>query len=376
MLIYIFLLFITLLFDFLYQQKKISKNSCVFIFMALCILFTTISAIRYNVGTDFKNTYSNAFTWLKLGYKYPYEPLFLKLNYFIINLGGNIQHLIAFCSIITVPSFFWLIYKNVDDKYRFFSIFLFIGSTIYYASMNVIRQYLAIAIIIFSIRWLKDKKYFLYVLAILFAMQFHTSAAFNFFILLAYLIYKKVSSNNKKMSIVLLIIYLISIFGIIYDFRNIINMFDFIIPGKYVAYLNTVFVKEKNYSALIKLVIPNFLLILGLKNRREFNDEGLKLYSFIAIYLLTIISNMFYGINVFVRLTWFCDIYLLLFIPYIIDIYKKRDTIVILSKGVSIKFYNVIKLLLIVYFISYNFMSIFYGGGHGVVPYNTFFKNI
>ena len=98
MLIYIILLLLPLFLALVNHLKPMERKTQNVFYWELCILFTIVAALRFNVGTDYNATYATVFDWLKIGLKYNYEFIFLNLNYFFINHGGKIYYLTAFCS--------------------------------------------------------------------------------------------------------------------------------------------------------------------------------------------------------------------------------------------------------------------------------------
>ena len=174
MIIYVLSLLLTLILMSLAIKNKDNKNYKILIILSV-IPFLFISAFRYDVGTD---------------YFYRYAP-----NYITIANGGDIKNLeftfkilIKVCSfftdsyvslffvtsaIIIIP-IFYIIYKK--SKYPLLSIILFIIGGFFFDSLNLVRQYISIVIILCSHSYLLDKKYFKWILCILFATLFHKSA--------------------------------------------------------------------------------------------------------------------------------------------------------------------------------------------------------
>lgn len=362
MLIYSILIILTIFFHFYYFKIPDGNKSRKRSFKFLKIIFTLVAAMRYGVGTDYLATYVPVFNWLKNGLYYNYEYLFLHLNKFIIRFNGNALILLSLCSIFTIPSFFKFIKKNLPEKYWFLGVFLFIGTTIYYATMNVVRQYIAIAILLYAFEFLKENKIFKYILLNIVAILFHYTSMINFVFLAIYLLYK-----NKKINYLLIGIYVFSLIFIIIDIRLFANLFAFVIPSKYLNYLNSQFFLVKNYSALLKIILPNLISIFMIFNKDKIKDSNNFNLIYCGMLLFSIISNIGFGVNIFIRLGWYFDYFYLLVIPMIINnCYingKKKNG-------------NLIIALSFVYCLFWNIYSIFIQNGHGVVPYMTFWTNM
>ena len=359
MIIYIMLLILPLIFHFYFWKKNEDDKKRFKCFTFLEVVFTLISAIRYGVGTDYIPTYCRVFYLLKDKIAYNYEFLFLVLNKAIIKLHGTPVILLSLCALFTIPLFFRFIRNNLPKKYWFLGIYLFIGTTIYYATMNVVRQYIAIAILLYAFDYLKQKKILKYVILNIIASLFHLSSLINLAFVIIYLLHK-----NKKINYVLIAVYLLSIVFVFVDIRSIVNIFSFMIPNKYINYLNSKFFLAKNYSACLKLLLPNLIVMFMLFNKNKIkNDDKLGLI-YCGMTLFTMISNIGYGVNVFIRLGWYFDYFYLLVIPMIIEyFYTQKKT----------KAATLFTIFIICYCIFWNVYSIFILNGHGVIPYKTLF---
>ena len=96
------------------------------------------------------------------------------------------------------------------------------------------------------------------------------------------------------------------------------------------------------------------------------------LFSYMFMYIL--MSNAFYGINIFYRLSLYYEFYMIISIPYLIELFQKEKLVYRINwNKKSFKFYlsHILTYGVIVYFCLLNVYSIFYKGGHGVVPYQT-----
>ena len=369
MILYSLLITISLVLFIYFFKNTNTKKSHIF-FYILCLVFTVISAIRYNVGTDYINPYANVLLWLKNGAIYNYELLFLWLNKIIIFFNVNVVTLMMICSAITIPLFFNFIKNNVSEKYWFYSVFLFIASTIYFATMNVVRQYLAISILLFGYEFIKEKKYFRYAICCLVAINIHTSSLIAILVSVLYILIR-----NKKYDKLMFIVYLSTIIFMFIDIRNFVKILEPIIPNRYVSYLNSHFFMDRNISAIFKTIIPNIIFLIMYFKQENIRKSN-KMFNYLIFMWFTYvcISNCFYGINVFIRLGWYFEYYLLLIISMLLEYFEKND-----FEIMNYKIKNFSKLMffiITVYFIFLVIYSIYLKGGHGVLPYQTFFFKI
>ena len=319
MIIYVLSLLLTLILMSLAIKNKSNKNYKVLAILSV-IPFLFISAFRYDVGTD---------------YFYRYAP-----NYITIANGGNIKNLeftfkvlIKICSfftdsyvslffvtsaIIIIP-IFYIIYKK--SKYPLLSIVLFIIGGFFFDSLNLVRQYISIVIILCSHSYLLDKKYFKWILWILFAALFHKSALIGF--LLFFIRDKKYFKSQYILPLSVIII----LFG--NYIRDIIVFLISLTP--YSNYVNSIYAKSDIRETII---IANFIIYLSmlvLYGYKEKNDKIDKIDIFyMNVQSLTMILCLFsIQFNLLYRIVEYFSIFQIISIPYMLDLKKKYSIYVL-----------------------------------------------
>ena len=388
MFLYSFLILLVLMLDFLSSNnsiKKFSKSTEKVAYVVLCIILVIIVGIRYDVGADYISIYKNLLEVSKYSVVTQYDSLFLLLNQFVNFINGNVVVLMLICSIYTIPAFFYFIKENIDEKYHFFSVFIFIGSTMFFALMNAVRQYMAIATLLYGFTFLKEKKYVKYIIINIIAMLFHSSAVINFVFLGFYYLTKKSMIKYGKKSLFfkfILISYFISLFFIFSSPLKYLDLFIKFIPSKYYIYISSeymssVFLYSRNGMAIFKLILPNiFFIYMLLKMDILVKNNNNKFYLFFcAWFFYLFISNSFYGINIFIRLSFYFEVYLLLIVPTVLENMKSEGNYAIKAgMGKRLSMASIFKFIIIVYYISLVVYSIYMKNGHGVIPYQTFFS--
>ena len=360
MTVYIVIIALILVAAWLSTGKRNSK----LLFWTLSALLVLISAIRYQVGTDYPG-YESRFYYVQNGISDGgFESGFLWLVNLIIRFGGNAQVMFAIMSILTGLAFGYTIYKNDDPKYRFFALFVYVCSTVYFGTMNAMRQYFAIAILIFGFEFLKKRRYVLYILCIFFASLFHTSAIF----MLPFAIFVFIN-DRKSVSLlgVLNALVFISIIFMFVDLRPYVDSLIDFIPERYTAYIFEDYFSEKyfearNFSAILKCIFPTALWFFTYYNRKKLfmEHEYIDLYM-IGWALYVIINNAFYGINIFIRVYTLFEYFSLYIVPAAIGTLKLKSNRRIAS------------VFVVLYYIALTSYAIFYKNGHSVIPYNTIF---
>lgn len=342
-----------------FTQKKGNNK----LFWILVIMLAYISAVRFKVGTDYMG-YVRRFAAIKNGGDSGFEVGILLLARLIIALGGNVQVWFMVTSVVINAAFGYTIVKNVDKKYRIFVLFVYVCSTVYFATMNTVRQYFAIAILLFGFEWLKKKNYLIYVLFIVLASLFHTSAVFMLiYVVMVFIDDRKNVSILKALNIAVMI----SVVLMFLDVRPYVEMFINYIPARYTYYFlnenfREKFFETRNALAIFKCIVPT-LIWFYIYGKRHMISEKYKHFNLFmigwAIYVT--ISNAFYGVNIFIRVYMLYEYFILYLIPIVIDSFKLKSNKTIIVIGIA------------VYYIALTSYAIFYKNGCGVIPYDTIF---
>lgn len=320
-----------------------------------------ISGIRYNVGTDFiiQIKYYNwtlqgtTSSWLEPGFR-----LYIK---FIDAVFGNFQWYIFIASIFVIFTFGNIIYQKLPKRDWFFALTLFVVSTIFFATMNLVRQYIATAFLLYAYECLKQKKYFKVAIYTAIAISFHMSAiAFT----LSYLLYYWIEKHKEldKVYKIINLILIIAIVGGIVDIRSIlVNIGRAVLPSKYVWYLTSKFFNEKNWLSLLKMIVPFVVwtyiyYFFSAEKKKQFREY---LPFFVPWFT---IDALFGGVNVFLRIAMYFEWVLLLMYPTFVNCFNSKANRMLLKN------------LFLIFYVVLTVYSIFFHGGHGVVPYQTFLQ--
>lgn len=171
--IYIGLAIFCLLFSFL--AERYNKKSFVwFLIFALCVIAGFRDA---KVGID-TNGYLEIFGYIKRGlfqYAYGIEESFKFICYIVLKIIPSEQFLLILMAFVTN----WCIIMRFWElrKYSSFPcMVLAYYTSFYFATMNVARQFCAIAIVFYGTRYLIQKKSFKFILFVAMATLIHRSA--------------------------------------------------------------------------------------------------------------------------------------------------------------------------------------------------------
>lgn len=244
------------------QRKYTIRGRKRIVLFAFGIIILIASLRKYTVGIDLEKYYYNSFIqfvnwdWKDVT-RNTYEPGYFFLNIFIGKLTDNPQVFIAVTSLMTFSVFGWFIYKNSDNV--FMSTFIFITFSFWFMFMNIIRQALAIAIVLLAYDFLNRQslgkiKIPVFVVLVLIAASFHSSAILTLCLLpLHYLKFKRKEIVGSIAVIVLAMLTYNKLFTLL---ASIMNHRDYV--GAYL-------VKGNADSGMISIVmIAVYALIFSL----------------------------------------------------------------------------------------------------------------
>ncbi len=222
MTVYIFMLLFIYILGFFFtnmQEDKVIQwgiGKEILFFIITCI-FICISGLRYNVGADFFGYYNN-FDYYAADTLNIFENNEIGIRIIAkiaMLIGSSPQIYIFLCSMFTIVLFMLTIKKYSEITVMSLMLYVFLG--MFLGSFNAIRQYLAVSIVFFSIRYIFETKWKPWVISICVAFLFHTSAIFIL------PIYWLVTIKNKKLFVLFLSIVAVIAF---FSYDQIFLMID------------------------------------------------------------------------------------------------------------------------------------------------------
>ena len=151
------------------RRHMVNSLALVFIFLVLFML----SALRFGMGDYWK--YVEFMHLIRCDSYVPTEWGFNLLTKIIYGLSGfeNYKLIFAVYSFLTVLIFMMAMYdQSADFK---LTLFMFMTLGLYFQSFCTMRYYLALAIALYSIKFLKNRQWVLFTAVILLASGFHKS---------------------------------------------------------------------------------------------------------------------------------------------------------------------------------------------------------
>lgn len=341
--VYILTFILSLILYFLFDRKKGKKNR-IFYFSSLPLIL--ISGLRYDVGTDYFPTYYTGFYRILINEMGDgFEIGYILFNKIIQIFTDNVFVLFFLTAVLFVTFTFKGIF-NLSTNIPL-SIIMLLLTRYFFISMNGVRQFISLAILLCSIKYIIERNLKKYLFFILLAFLFHYTS-----ILFApcYLLCRLKISKLKFIFISLITVV---------SSKLIINLIKVLLIGtKYGKLLERFSVCGVKFAILtifLNIVIL-FFAYIGYYKRK--NDN--KYIVFLNLQIIsTLIAFVLRVIPLMERVYWIFSFSVIVTLPYLFQNIKNKKI-----------FLFFISALFFVYMI----YDIQFLGDHEVIPYNWIYN--
>lgn len=375
MYIYIITFLITILLVWLAENKaKSRKNKIILLILAVVPMFF-ISAIRYNVGTDYEKRYvADYYTLLEGKNVGNLEIGFKAIDYLCLFFTKEPYLIFVITSLIILAIIFEVIYKKSSN--RILSIIIFFLGGYFFATLNIIRQYISVAFILLGYQFLmnenKKKAYIGFVICAILAFFMHSSSIICFIIILL----TKKNIMDARWVIPLSILILILNKNIMVILTPIIKntRFNVYLTGKFTTGELSILQIVEN---LIIYLAMYFSYYFEKKQGKELDKQGITLLNIQGLALLLTVSGVIH--TLFIRMAIYFVAFQIISIPYFFNILQfntitdkinKKFKKNLKTKTVEIIIYSCIVLGFSAMFIYTNILN----NDNEVLPYKTIFS--
>lgn len=349
MITYLFMMLISCFACFVEDKRKRGKKYQIFTFLLAFIPLFVVSGFRYMVGRDYLETY--VYTFYKIANNIPNVRIdvgFYFLNKIIIFFEGSYQWIFILTSLIINYIIVKIIFKESTNK--FMSMYIYICGTLYFFSMNGIRQTISLVLFYYSLKYIENKNLKKYFLINIIGMTFHNSAII---FLPLYFCLSKQYSLKKKLIFILCILMSVSI---LVPFLN-----NILLTTKYAMYINNSYYNPLEVINLSNVI--NMLLFILYEIFFSKNKQNVKYNIYSNIHFWGIIISIFVTkISLAMRIFIYFRYIEFLSVPYLIS--KIR----IPKKEIAI-----IKVGVILFYFAYFIHGVFIENGNTVLPYKCIF---
>jgi len=286
LIIYSVAFIVSLILCYIYE-KNIDKNSKKNrIIWGLIIIMPTVlvSGLRYGIGIDFfeyDKQFNEVISNENVNYRYYLqEPLNLVLIYISNIIFRCSQGYFFIYAFLTMMFAFKAIesYKNKISM----TLGLFIFYMVYYlVSFNIIRQMLAVVIVLYALKYIEKRNFKKYVLYVILAMTVHKTAIIALFFYLLQCDDKEIVNNKRKTIIYYSSIMILPIIGI-FILKFIFSKFSL-----FSKYLNM----QTNISVTFLMYLLPIMVLLIYK-RKDILKADYQNELFVRLYIMQIPLNI------------------------------------------------------------------------------------
>ena len=373
--IYIISFLITILLIYLAKTKVKNKKIKVILLILAVIPMLLVSALRYQVGTDYTKRYVENYRMLQKGIDVEdLEIGFKAIDYVCLFFTKDAYLLFIVTSLIILSIVFEVIYKKSSNS--ILSVIIFFLGGYFFGTLNLVRQYIAVAFILLGYQFLmfenRKKAYSLFVLCGILAFLMHSSSIVCFAIM--FLTRKNIINIKWVLPVSVLILILN---------KNIMTILAPII--KNTRFNNYLTGKFEQGDLSIITIAENLIVYLWFsiiyyyekRQNRKLEKEGITFLNIQGITLLLSVSGVVH--TQFMRIMIYFSAFQILSIPYFFNITNYEEIAekikTKINKNISGKAIKTITYACIV--LAFSGMLIYTNILHndnGVLPYKTIFE--
>lgn len=297
-----------------------------------------ITSFRYNVGWDYLTYYN----FLEKPGGAPYFEPAVRLFYYIAQFFNAPWILFAIFFILTMLFILLGIRERSSNEYESVIIFM---ALFYFESMNIIRQFLAIAILFYAFKYVKSKRLICYVIWVFVASLVHTSA---WFVIPVYFIYNYVQLKSIAVFVVIGVTFSDRIVRIILGRNEFYKYYQY-----YINMLND----GGNFIRFFYLLLAICCITVYIQKRQHFDKDISKSLS---VFIFGVIFPFMIGSHMGLRITYYYAVEIMILIPKMLDqMHLKKG-----RRAIMLPFYA--------YYIT--FLAVDYMNNKGFSPF-TFYWN-
>ena len=311
------ILFILLLYVFVHSFKRGSKKSKekIFLFISFLLLFVLVATREMTMGNDtqtylqvFKKCSMMGFDALNL----KYETGYLVFNVLLSYISARPRFFMIIMSLIFNAGVFYFIKDN--SKNYLLSVIMYICMLFYYNSMTMMRQFLALVIVLFSYSALKKGKNIRFFLLVILASTIHSSALIALLLFPCY----KMSHTKKKITL----IFLVSLIAMLSLDKIIPFIADFL--GKNDLYTNRIGSESLSNVLHFLVFLIIYLFSLYEVKRNKANKVEKENFYLNVLFLAAMINMISINMNILSRAALYFNVFAIVIVPTLINDYIKN----------------------------------------------------
>jgi len=335
------------------------KKAAALLFVIAMIIPALVSGFRsHQVGTDTSGTYKEIY---ESQLSHPFTGIrdegYAVINNFATMLFGSYTGVLLLTSFIFCGAVYFSIYRQ--SKNPLLSVFLFYVMNVFFISMNMVRESLAISVFILSMPLLKERKTIKYMLLNIVGFTIHSSAIVY---VPLYFIYRYFRLNKRNVALLLIAI---AVFwtALVKNIISILSSSSYF--QKYFAWYFSSSYNTGDFnviSFLVQLALLLFIVLACRPAKRSNDSEWIADYKLATIMsgasllLIALSSN----IPLMQRTSWLFSFPMIILVPNLLDKMKNNGRKYLLYRNGILVCYTI-----------YSFLTIFILHYHEVVPYSS-----
>jgi hypothetical protein len=331
------ILFSTIALGFL--TRKSSKVAQLFPFLILFLF----AALRYKFGNDYNGYYQN-FYLIKLGKTIYHDVFFEYMN----KIFPDFFSMIGVISLFYIGVVYWMVRKNVPSDYICGGLFVFVISPyLFLMNLSALRQCIAMLFFMVAIHFGTKKNYIVYVVLLLIASQFHSSAL----VLLPVIFVVNEKPFNKKYFIgfVSIVVLMLISDGFVQSIGKFLDNYE---EGRFSAYID-----DELTNSLRATILSGISMVYVLINLPDLKGKAL-VYS--KLYLLSpTLAVLAVRLSQLTRIQMYFDIFAIVSLPLIFKHNLEKGEVIIKPNDEFGAILEIFKryvfpmLIIIIYFLRY-----------------------
>jgi hypothetical protein len=196
------------------------------------------------------------------------EVGFRYFSYLLYKLNIGPQGIFVVSSVLLMFALYCFLKCAVNEKYWLFAVFLFVCGGYFFASLNILRQYMAIAIMLLgAYSWMQNRRIVAFCLLGI-AAFFHSAVLIVIAVPIIAVLLK-----TKHRTALMLGLYGLTLFITVLGVSNVASAVLLHIP-RWSQYANSHWVTDRNLAAGLKVLMPNLILLSALFQQYRENHQG------------------------------------------------------------------------------------------------------
>lgn len=382
MLVYLLNILLIIVWALVFRIGKKTKLKQI-LFVSICFLqCCVISSIRYRVGFDYAQYASAFFQMVLEGFSNltfeDWEIGYILLNKMVGIFTAQPGAIMIVTSVLSLIGPGYLIARY--SKNAFLSVFLYVNFYLFYLDMNFIRQALAMSVICFAYGFLRDGKFWRFLLLVLIAASFHFTA---FYMIPVYFVCR-LRINSRTL--------LLYLFGLFFYFMLSDGVLKFVLSRFHSEYMGSQFIRLGVHPrfAVVPVIVTAAAAAASYFIKEKPRSLEVLIHLTLAMGFWQVIMTKH---SLFERFSYYTMLFAILAVPELILAFKEQLKTNLKEKYLSEDTENeqglrsiskkvkkrtdiasvLVTAVVVVLAFVHNIMGLVLanGGAHGVVPYQT-----